>query len=69
MLVDRWDRRRVMVAADVLRAAAVTLLQFAHFPGDLWLVYVALVVESPGTVLPRPAAQTRRRPWSAPARR
>lgn len=57
VLVDRWDRRRVMVAADVLRAAAVASLLFARDPGDLWLVYVALVVESTGTVVFRPAAQ------------
>lgn len=57
VLVDRWDRRRVMVAADVLRAAAVLLLLVARDPGDLWLVYVALVVESTGTVVFRPAAQ------------
>ncbi len=57
VLVDRWDRRRVMVAADVLRAVAVTALLFARDPGDLWLVYVALVAESTGTVLFRPAAQ------------
>jgi predicted MFS family arabinose efflux permease len=57
VVVDRWDRRRVMMAADVLRAAAVALLLLARDPGDLWLVYVALVVESTGTVVFRPAAQ------------
>jgi MFS family permease len=57
VLVDRWDRRRVMVAAEVLRAGAVLLLLFVRDPGDLWLVYVALVVESTGTVVFRPAAQ------------
>ncbi len=57
VLVDRWDRRRVMLAADVLRAAAVALLLLARDPGDLWLVYVALVIESTGTVVFRPAAQ------------
>jgi MFS family permease len=57
VLVDRWDRRRAMVAAEVLRAAAVTSLLFARDPGDLWLVYVAVVVESTGTVVFRPAAQ------------
>jgi MFS family permease len=57
VLVDRWDRRRAMVAAELLRAAAVVLLLFARGPGDLWLVYVALVAESTGTVVFRPAAQ------------
>ncbi|MFD0206225.1 MULTISPECIES: MFS transporter [Saccharothrix] len=57
VVVDRWDRRRLMIAADVLRAAAVALLLLARDPGDLWLVYLALVVESTGTVVFRPAAQ------------
>ncbi|WP_170184933.1 MFS transporter [Saccharothrix texasensis] len=57
VLVDRWDRRRAMVAAEVLRAAAVALLLFARDPVDLWLVYLALVLESTGTVVFRPAAQ------------
>ncbi|QFZ21334.1 MFS transporter [Saccharothrix syringae] len=57
VLVDRWDRRRVMVAADLVRAGAVAGLLFVRAPGDLWLVYVALVVESTGTVLFRPAVQ------------
>jgi len=57
VLVDRWDRRRVMVAADVLRAVALGLLVFVRDPGDLWLVYLALAAESVGTVGFRPAAQ------------
>lgn len=57
VLVDRWDRRRVMLVADVVRAAAVLLLLLVHEPGDVWLVYLALVVESAGTVVFRPATQ------------
>jgi MFS family permease len=57
VLVDRWDRRRVMIAADVVRALAVALLLLARAPGDVWLVYLALVAESVGTVVFRPAAQ------------
>ncbi|WP_033443030.1 MFS transporter [Saccharothrix sp. NRRL B-16314] len=57
VLVDRWDRRKVMIAADVLRAVAISALLFVREPGDLWLVYVALVVESVGTLAFRPAAQ------------
>ncbi|MFE2752762.1 MFS transporter [Actinosynnema sp. NPDC059335] len=57
VLADRWDRRRLMVAADVLRAVAVASLLLARDPGDLWLVYVALLAESAGTVVFRPAAQ------------
>jgi MFS family permease len=62
VLADRWDRRRLMIATDLLRAAAVALLLFARGPGDVWIVYLALVAESAGTVLSRPAS-------SAPAAR
>jgi MFS family permease len=57
VLVDRWDRRRVMIAADVVRAVAIASLLLVHDPGDIWLVYLALVLESLGTMLFRPAAQ------------
>lgn len=57
VLTDRWDRRRVMIAADLFRAAAVSLMLFAATEHSLWLVYVALVAESTGAVLFRPAAQ------------
>ncbi|OLB64841.1 MAG: hypothetical protein AUI10_09355 [Actinobacteria bacterium 13_2_20CM_2_72_6] len=57
VLVDRWDRRRVMITADVVRAAAVLPLLLVREVGDIWLVYLALVVESVGTVVFRPAAQ------------
>ncbi|GAA2558228.1 hypothetical protein GCM10010435_31510 [Winogradskya consettensis] len=57
VLADRWDRRRLMIGADLLRGVAVVLLLLAQEPGDVWLVYVALLVESVGTVVFRPAAQ------------
>jgi MFS family permease len=57
MLADRWDRRHLMVAADLLRAVAVATLVPARDPADVWLVYLPLVAESIGTVLFRPAAQ------------
>ncbi|WP_026426210.1 MFS transporter [Actinokineospora inagensis] len=54
VVADRVDRRLVMAAADVLRAGAVAVLLVAD---TVWWVYVALVVESVGTVMFRPAAQ------------
>ena len=57
VLVDRWDRRRAMIAADVLRAVAVALLLLVRDPQDLWLVYAALFAENVGAVVFRPAAQ------------
>ncbi|RLK61118.1 putative MFS family arabinose efflux permease [Actinokineospora cianjurensis] len=53
VVADRWDRRWVMVAADVVRAGAVLLL----LVGDVRVVYLALLLESAGTVVFRPAAQ------------
>ncbi|MEV4623500.1 MFS transporter [Asanoa sp. NPDC049573] len=57
VFVDRWDRRTVMVAADLGRAAAVALLLFARHPDQVWIVYVALAAESTGSLFFRPAAQ------------
>ncbi|GIE92895.1 MFS transporter [Paractinoplanes rishiriensis] len=54
---DRWDRRVVMVGAHVGRAGAVALLLLVREPGDIWLVYLALLAESIGTTVFRPAAQ------------
>ncbi|GAA2698178.1 MULTISPECIES: MFS transporter [Actinosynnema] len=53
-LADRLDRRHVMVASDLLRAAAIAVLLLSD---EFWLVYPVMVVESAGTVLFRPAAQ------------
>ncbi len=57
VLADRWDRRRTMIGADVARASAVALLSLARAPSDIWLVYLALVAESVGTVAFQPAAR------------
>lgn len=57
VLTDRWDRRRVMITADLFRAVAVTLMLFATAGHSLWLVHAALIAESAGAVLFRPAAQ------------
>ncbi|MEV4133160.1 MFS transporter [Dactylosporangium sp. NPDC049742] len=57
VLSDRWDRRRVMLTTDVVRAAAVATMLLADSPGTVWIVYAALAAESTGSVLFRPAAQ------------
>ncbi|MFI6099421.1 MFS transporter [Lentzea sp. NPDC051213] len=53
VLVDRWDRRRVMIAADLVRAAAVA----GMLVGTPAAIYAAVVAESVGAVVFRPAAQ------------
>lgn len=57
VVTDRWDRKRVMLASDVFRAVAVAVMLFAATQESLWLVYVALIAESTGSVLFRPASQ------------
>jgi MFS family permease len=63
VFVDRWDRRRLMIAADLLRAVAVAGILLADRPDRLvwlvWLVwlYLAVVVENLGAVFFRPAAR------------
>lgn len=42
-LVDRWDRRKVMVTCDVMRAGVFVLLPFAN--DILWLIAASLVIE------------------------
>jgi Na+/melibiose symporter-like transporter len=46
VFADRWDRRRTMIATDVLRAAAVLSMLAVHTRGSVWIVYVALTVEA-----------------------
>jgi MFS family permease len=57
VLTDRWDRRRVMIGSDLFRAGAVALMLLATTKDSLWVIYVALVAESCGSVLFRSAAQ------------
>lgn len=46
VFADRWDRRRTMLAADLLRAASVALMLLVHHPDQVWLIYLALVAEA-----------------------
>jgi MFS family permease len=56
---DRWDRRRLQIAADLVRAGAVAAMLAGLSPGRLWIVFVALVTESSAGVLYAPASQAR----------
>src|SRR5215210_9215849 len=40
VFVDRWDRKRAMVAADLLRAALLLPLLAVGSPDLLWLLYL-----------------------------
>jgi predicted MFS family arabinose efflux permease len=56
---DRWDRRRLMIAADLFRAGAVAVMLLGASPGRYWVLYVALIAESSGTVAFTPALRAR----------
>jgi predicted MFS family arabinose efflux permease len=57
VLADRYDRRTLMFAADVFRAAAVALLLAGGHA--YWITYLALAAESAGTVVFTPALRAR----------
>ncbi len=40
VFVDRWDRKRMMIAADVLRALLVLLCLLVRTPDQVWIYYV-----------------------------
>jgi MFS family permease len=56
---DRWDRRRLMIAVNLFRAAAVAAMLLGTAPGRFWVLYVALIAESSGGMFYGPAAQAR----------
>ena len=45
VLVDRWDPRRTMVAADLLLALGLLPLLAVRGSGDVWLVYAVVAFE------------------------
>jgi len=59
VFADRWDRRRLMTAANVFCAGSVALMLSGTAPGRYWILYVALIAENGGAVLIAPALQAR----------
>lgn len=59
VLADRLDRRRVMIAANVWCSCAVATMPFGISPARYWVLYVAIIAESSGSVLSAPATQAR----------
>ncbi len=46
VFVDRWDRRRTMIVADLLRAGLLLFLLVVRSPGRLWILYLVATLES-----------------------
>jgi len=46
VFVDRWDRRRTMIAADLLRAALILILLTVHSVHWLWIVYLVAFTQA-----------------------
>ncbi len=57
VFVDRWARRDVMIAADVVAAVALLGIPLADRPDRLGWLYAALVLENLALVFFRPAAR------------
>jgi len=59
VFTDRWDRRRLMIATNLFGVGAVAVMLVGTSPGHYWVLYVALIAESSGSVLYMPAMQAR----------
>jgi predicted MFS family arabinose efflux permease len=57
VFVDRWDRKRTMIVANLLLAVGLTPLVLVSGADDIWLVYVVLAVQSCIEVFFAPAEQ------------
>src|SRR5690606_12942705 len=55
VLADRFDRKRIMVLSDVLRAVAVLGFLFIHEPDDIWLFYLLTILQFSLSALFTPA--------------
>ena len=58
-VADRWDRRCLMIGADLFCAGAVAVMRAGTAPGRSWVLYAALAAESAGSVVYAPALQAR----------
>jgi MFS family permease len=45
VLADRFDRRRILIASNILRAATVMGFLLVREPGHIWLLYVLTVTQ------------------------
>lgn len=57
VLADRWSRRAILVACDVLRAGLVLCLLFVRRPDQAWIAYTVVVLHATLTAFFDPAQQ------------
>ena len=55
VLADRFERRRLLIALDGVRAVVALLPLFARDSGSLWVIFVAVVLLQAGSCLYNPA--------------
>jgi MFS family permease len=55
VFVDRWDRKKIMVAVSLLQAIAILLLVFVRSVEWVWVIYVAIFIEASLSNLFKPA--------------
>jgi predicted MFS family arabinose efflux permease len=58
-VADGWDRRRLMIVANLFCAGAVAVMLLGTAPGRYWVLYAALIAENAGVVIYAPARQAR----------
>jgi MFS family permease len=58
-VADSWDRRRLMIAANLFCAGAVAVMLLGTAPGRYWVLYAALIAENAGAVIYGPALRAR----------
>jgi MFS family permease len=55
VFVDRWDRRRTLVAANLAQAALLPLLLLVQSPSQLWMLYLVAFVQTAVSLFVQPA--------------